>query len=141
MKKFTILLFAVIAYSSLPAQTAQKETFLVVKAVRTFDERNQQYCYFLQPSGSIVQDDVKALGSYDRRPYYHEKTGTDFYFLRSDTSKTYFNYFRSQEEVLQYLTERKWTLITVISEVFSTFDPVNRVYETASSPVFYLKRQ
>jgi hypothetical protein len=141
MKKFTILLFAAIAYCSLPAQTPQKEAFLVVKAVGTFDEKNQQYCYFLQPSGSIVQDDVKALVSYNRRPFYHEKAGADYYFLRSDTSKTYFNYFRSQEEVLQYLTERKWTLITVISEISSSYDLINKGYQIASAPVFYLKRQ
>lgn len=140
MKKFSILLFVLMVYISSSAQNIQKETFLVVKAVRTFDTRNQQYCYFLQPSGSILPDDVKTLVSYDRKQFYHEKTGIDFYFLRSDTSKQFFNYFRSQEEILQYLTARRWGLMTIISEISSEYDRVYNAYAIASSPVFYMKR-
>jgi hypothetical protein len=140
MKKLTILLLVLFAYSYLPAQTAQKETFLVVKAVRTIDNRNEQSYFLLEPSGPSRETDITALVPYNRKQLYHEKTGTDFYFLRSDTSKTYFNYFKSQEEVLQYLTERKWVLITVISEVVSRLDRVYNGYEVFSAPVFYMKR-
>lgn len=139
MKKTILLLSVLIAYSSLPAQTA-KDTFMVVKVVQAFDNRNQQNMFYISPTGPTRHNDINALVRYDKKQFYHEKTDTDFYFLRSDTSKVFFNYFRSHEDVLEYLTARNWKLVNIISEVTSTYNVVYGQYSAGSTPVFYLKR-
>jgi len=85
-----------------------------------------------------------ATGIYALVPYklskaknYANTLGASFYYERNDSTKYYFNYFRSATEALLFLSEMNWELVTVISEANWT---TGQIF-IESRPVYYFKKE
>jgi hypothetical protein len=73
--------------------------------------------------------------------------GAAFFSDHTDSAQAIYNYFQNATEALQFLADDKWVLITVISEVNSSYKNENGVNglvpitTVSSRPVYYFKKQ
>ena len=117
------------------SQANQPYSFLIVQVVNDLDENKQMYYASIQQYG-IDQDlnELLNLVPYNRKTIKANPTMA-FYDQRSDTSSTFFNYFRKgSSEVLQFISSKGWELFSVIANVTAYGG------EISTTPVYYFRK-
>jgi hypothetical protein len=139
MKSILLLLSLFLVTVSISAQESKKYTYLIVRVVMHY-ERSGNYCTIQAEPGNKFADEIYGLVPFKPGKYYIGQPS--FYQVRSDTSKTFYNCFVNTTEALTFLSERKWELLSVSNEIYSTWDTYNDHPYTkiGSIPVYYFRK-
>jgi hypothetical protein len=146
MKSLYILLLSCIIFIGSLAQAQEKESYLIVRMVAKHDRTNKADYFII--AADLYNDHAKDI--YNLAPFHDEAytniSDISFFFNRTKSSVFFYNYFRSQTEALEFLSQRHWQLVSVISEINSGYEREKSgdayvPYTTVSSkPIYYFKK-
>jgi len=146
MKRFILLILLISSWSYANSQTTHKNTYLVVRLEYVLDKSTEKSFYKIHAEpGNHYAKEVYGLIEYktDKKAV---NSGGIYFSDRADSSTTYYNYFSNTTEVLSFLADNNWELITVFNHISSGYDSKairgeNYPYTTISSyPVYYFKK-
>ncbi len=139
-KLLLILLFILSGTLKSFCQNNDAFTYLVVNINAKYDFPNSKYFAVINAEAS----NKYAAKIYSLNPYDGSKKvinrGAVFFAEHKDSAQSIYNYFVNASEALQFLADDKWILITVISEVNSSYTNENGTI-VSSRPVYYFKKQ
>lgn len=116
------------------SQSSKQFSYLVVTIHNRYDNVNEKTYYTIRAEEG---DSIIALISYSAKQ--RTKKAASFYGSLTDTANTHFNYFASTSQALQYLDERGWQLLTIVSSI-SRYD--GKIYNILyTTPVYYLRKE
>lgn len=130
-------------YSISFAQQNKKFSYLVVTFNSWKDHNNDRRYFTIKPESKEVS------GMYKLSTYIpgSEKDNTSaFFFSRTDSTQSIYNYFRSINEALLFLGENGWELVSVNNNISSEsrtrwLDKKDHIYtDVKSEPVYYFKK-
>ncbi len=127
-------------------QTKTEISYLLLHIDGSYDNtNNRNYLIINAEIGCDAAIDIYKLKVYDNK---RKAINTDavFYTDRIDSIKPIYNYFYSSTEILNYLSKKGFTLVTIYNDIFSdyknegingNFFPITTV---GSRPVFCFKK-
>ena len=139
----SFIVFIELSYS----QNNAKVTYAIISIESNYDKANKRYwCNINAESIGKYSKEITNLVKYSTGKGAIN-TGASFYFERNDTTSAYFNYFLSTIEIMQFLADNQWQLITINNEITSNYEdikegdehiPVTKIF---SKPVYYFKKE
>ena len=134
--KYYLIFLVFLCFTSFQSfsQSSKHFSYLIITIHSRYDNVNEKGYYSIQAEEG---DSIIALINYSAKQ--RTKKAVLFYGALTDTAKIYFNYFASTSQALQYLDERGWQVLTIISSI-SRYDGniYNILYTT---PVYYLRKE
>jgi hypothetical protein len=116
MKLLLTSLFLIVQLLTTGQVKQNKKKYLLTRFWYEFDKTNQRPYYKIIPDGWC--DSANEV--YGLREYNPKRNGVNseavFYFSRSDTSKLFYNYFRSPTEAFNYMTAFGWRVSVVFPD-------------------------
>jgi hypothetical protein len=146
MKTFTILSTLLFGLLSASAQSSTKYSYLVVRMPSIYDKRlDSVYKIINAENGNPYAQEIYALRSFagNKDVFWYTQ---DFYSHRTDSSKTFYNFFENTTEALQFLSEKGWELISVNNDIKSSSETHSsgNLYlpytVIQASPVYYFRK-
>ena len=147
-RRFILVTASILIFStSLFSQADSRVTYIIIRLDGLWDyTRNKNFIKINAEAGNPAASEI-----YNLKEYVSAKKavnpGASFYAEKNDTASVYFNYFLTATEIMQFLADHNWQLITVNTEITSSYDniqsgdklvPVPRVF---SRPVYYFKKE
>jgi hypothetical protein len=147
-RQFILVAAYILIFStSLFSQTGSRVTYIIIRVDGLWDyTRNKNFIKINAESGNPAASEI-----YNLKEYVSAKkavnSGASFYSEKNDTASVYFNYFLTATEIMQFLADHHWQLVTVNTEITSSYDniqsgdklvPVTSVF---SRPVYYFKKE
>jgi hypothetical protein len=129
------------------AQTKTDTNYLLLHIVGSYDNTNKRnYLIINAEIGCDAAVDIYKLKVYDNKKQAINNDAV-FYTDKTDSLKEMYNYFYSSTEILNYLSKKGFTLVTVYNDIFSSYNnqrnsngdlvPITTV---SSRPVFCFKK-
>jgi hypothetical protein len=146
--RFSVFVILTICLTSvINAQTGSTVTYIVIRIDGQWDyARSRNFIKINAETGNSM-----ALEIYNLKEYISAKkavnSGASFYSEKNDTTSVYFNYFLTATEIMQFLADHNWQLITVNTEISSDYENIQEgdryipVTKIRSRPVYYLKKE
>ena len=137
-----ILLSAAVALLSIcvQAQEAKKYSYLLVRIV-PYSGKGDRYFVIEAEPGNKFAKEIYQLVTFKPGKYFLNQPA--FYQARNDTNTVFYNCFVNTTEALNFLSEQKWELLSVTSEVSSSWSVYsgNPYTTVTSSPVYYFRKE
>ncbi len=128
-------------------QTNDAFTYLIVNINTKYDHPNSKYYALINAErANKYAAKIYSLKAYDGGKNA-VNSGAVFFVGLTDSTQAIYNYFQNASEALQFLADDNWVLITVISEVNSSYQNENGpnglvpITTVSSRPVYYFKKQ
>lgn len=146
MRLFATILL--LLYISAPANSQQnkKVSYLVVRIAKEYDNINNRQFVFLKPdSDNVYAQPIYKLVVYNPRKW-QDNIPAYFYYNKPDSSQFLYNYFRNENEALQFIGQFGWELTAVNNEIYSEGDQqiiggsLQAYTKVISTPVYYFRR-
>jgi hypothetical protein len=139
MKTTSLLALLFIVSVGSVAQSAAKVSYLVIRILERYDTDHIYYTIQAEP-GSPAAKDIYALVPY--KPGKYSLNQPAFYQVRNDTSTVFYNCFVNTTEVLSFLAERNWELVTVNNSISSEYGGAayDSYTKISSTPVYFFKK-
>jgi hypothetical protein len=145
--KFLLSIFLTISSLSSFAQTKPETNYLLLYINQDYDHTNKRGYFSINAEiGCDAAIEIYKLKVYDNNK---RAINTDavFYKDRADSSKAMYNYFYSSTEILNYLSKKGFTLVTIYNNIFSDYKRENDgkgelvpITTVGSRPVFCFKK-
>jgi len=146
MKTFAILSTLLFVLSVANAQSSSKYTYLVVRIPNVHDRRlDTVYSMINAENGNPHAQEIYGLKTFARNKDVFWYT-QNFYSHRTDSSKTFYNFFGNTTEALQFMADNGWELVSVNNDIHSSNDiyvsgNLNLPYTNIqASPVYYFRK-
>ncbi len=122
------------------AQDTKKYSYLLVRINPNKVKKDVYYTINAEP-GNKYASELYELFPFKPGTYSLDQPA--FYQVRTDTSTIFYNCFLNTTEALNFLTERKWELVSVTTEISSGWynSSGGAVPTISSHPVYYFRKE
>jgi len=146
--RFSMFVILTICFTSVMySQTGPRVAYIIIRIDGQWDyARSRNFIKINAETGNPMASEI-----YNLKEYVSTKkavnSGASFYCEKNDTTSVYFNYFLTATEVMQFLADHDWQLITVNTEVSSNYENIQEgdkyipVTKILSRPVYYFKKE
>lgn len=122
--KIYLTIFLISNFSFVYSQVAPKVTYIIITIGGQYDyARSRDFLKITAETGSPNASEIYGLQEY-RSAKKAVNTGASFYAEKNDTTTVYFNYFSTATEIMQFLADHNWQLVTVNTEIGSTYENI-----------------
>jgi hypothetical protein len=140
MKSILLLAIGLLLGFIAKAQESKKYSYLLVKITANKAKKDSYYTISAEPGNKDASEIYELIPF---TPGIYSLNQPAFYQVRNDTSTVFFNCFLNTTEALNFLSERKWELVSVTNEISSGWynssgGPVTTI---SSNPVYYLRKE
>ena len=144
-----ILLSYILVFTTLInyAQTKTDTNYLILRIDQVYDNTKFNNYYIIKAEiGCDAAGDIYKLKEYINKKNF-KNIDAVFYTDKTDSLKALYNYFYSSTEILNYLSEKGFTLVTIYNDIFSGDKNVSLpngdlvpITTVGSRPVFCFKK-